>query len=388
MNFKLKSSYLWIALLASYLFIVVGLAIQLQDGLGFISFKSPVRYFYDAYDVRVYFASSNWLGDLSRLYVSVPSEYPLAANYIFLAARNISEILPGSIDEFRRFQIVWTAMAAFMYCACLCVVRSLPDQKNIRLVIWLSPAIVYYSLFRFDIYVALPLMAFMLLVMRERFWLGSLLVGVAIALKGFAVVVLPALFFFIFARKGFGIAIACVLLSLAPFAICNLLVYSNTGLEGLVFPYRFHAIRSFNGQSTWDAFSIQYLVNEISILPSLVIAICSLYAVWKRPKSFEEFTDCSVVAITGFASSLVFYSPQFVLWIVASSVFSSKNLLQYLGLSLSVFTYAYFPYMADLVHAYPSQLGRDVLLFFVRACSVVRLAMIGICVAPQKSLRP
>ena len=202
MNFRLRSSYLWIALLASYLFIVVGLAIQLQDGLGFISFKSPVRYFYDAYDVRVYFASSNWLGDLSRLYVSVPSEYPLAANYVFLAARNISEILPGSIDEFRRFQIVWTAMAAFMYCACLCVVRSLPDQKNIRLVIWLSPAIVYYSLFRFDIYVALPLMVFMLLVMRERFWLGSLLVGVAIALKGFAVVVLPALFFFIFGPPG------------------------------------------------------------------------------------------------------------------------------------------------------------------------------------------
>ena len=86
-NFRLRQSYLWFALMASYLFITLGISIQLQDGLGFLSFKSPIRYFYDAYDVRVYFVSSNWLGDLSRLYVSVPSEYPLAVNYIFLAAR-------------------------------------------------------------------------------------------------------------------------------------------------------------------------------------------------------------------------------------------------------------------------------------------------------------
>ena len=124
--------------------------------------------------------------------------------------------------------------------------------------------------------------------MRERFLLGSLFLGIAIALKGFALVVLPALFFFIFARKGFGVAIACVFLSLAPFAICNLLVYANTGLEGLAFPYRFHAIRSFNGQSTWDAFGIQYLVNTISILPTLVIAVCSSLCSLETSKIFRR----------------------------------------------------------------------------------------------------
>lgn len=387
MNFRLRSSYLWIALLASYLFIALGISIQLQDGLGLVSFKSPIRYFYDAFDVRVYFASSDWLGDLSRLYASVPSEYPLAANYIFLVARKISELLPGSIDEFRRFQFVWTAMAAFVYCTCLYVVRRLPDPKSVRLVTWLSPAIVYYSLFRFDIYVALPLMIFMLLVMRERFLLGSLALGVAISLKGFAVVLIPALFSFILAKRGVDFALKCVLLALAPFGVCNLVVYANTGLDGLAFPYRFHAIRSFNGQSTWDAFSIQYLVNKVSFLPTLVIAVSSLYSFLRRPESYEDFVDCSVVAVTGFASALVFYSPQFILWIIAVVVFSPRNFLQYLSLLLALFTYAYFPYAADFTTAYPSQLSRDLFLVFLRTCSVARLAIIGLCAVPAKLSR-
>ena len=384
MNFKLKTSYLWIVLLASYLFILVGIAIQLQDGFGLVSFKSPIRYFYDAYDVRVYFASSDWLGDLSRLYISVPSEYPLAANFVFLVARKISGLLPSSIDEFRRFQIVWTAMSIFSYGACLFLIGKLPGQKHVRLLIWLSPAILYYSLFRFDIFVALPLITFMLLVMRERFLIGSFALGIVIALKGFAVVLAPALFFFALARKGFGLAIQCVLLALAPFACCNLLVYANSGIDGLTFPYRFHAVRSFNGQSTWDAFGIQYLVNRVSFLPAVVVALCSLYAVLRQPKTFDDFADCSVVAVTGFASSLVFYSPQFVLWIVAVAVCSSRSFLQYLCLLLSLFTYAYFPYAADFTTAYPSQLSRDLFLVCIRACSVLRLAIIGICAVPRR----
>ena len=149
--FRLKpgSRYLWAALLASYVFIGIGVAVQLRSGLDLVNLKSPIRYLYDSYDIGVYYKSSDWLGDLSRLYVDVPSEYPLAANIIFLVARMLSALLPKSVDNFRAFQIAWSSMGLLTYGACLFVVSHLPDRNNIRIVTWLTPAVLYYSLFRF-----------------------------------------------------------------------------------------------------------------------------------------------------------------------------------------------------------------------------------------------
>ena len=113
----------------------------------------------------------------------------------------------------------------------------------------------------------------------------------------------------------------------------------------------------------------------------------SFYSVWRRPKSYEDFVDCSVIAVTGFASALVFYSPQFVLWIVAVVVFSPRKFLQYLSLLLAISTYSYFPYAADFTTAYPSQLSRGLFLVFLRTCSVSRLAIIGLCAVPAKLSR-
>lgn len=384
--FRMKpgSRYLWAALLASYIFIGIGVAVQLQSGLDIISLKSPIRYLYDSYDIGVYYKSSDWLGDLSRLYVDVPSEYPLAANIIFLVARMLSALLPKNVDHFRAFQIVWSSMGLLAYGACLFIVTRLPDRNNIRIVTWLAPAVLYYSLFRFDIFVALPIVLFMFLVKRNKFLLGSFSLGLAISLKGFAVVLIPALFFFSLSTRGLRVALKCVLMAFAPFFVFNLLVYLSSGYDGLMFAYRFHADRTFNGESTWDAFGLQYLVENIHFLPASTVLLFSSYSIWRRPKSFDEFTDCAVIAVVGFASSLVFYSPQFVLWIVSISIFSERRFLADLCLALSLITYGYFPYAADLRSVIPGRLSWELWSSLVKMCALVRVAILAVCVLPVR----
>jgi len=381
---KLGSPYLWAALLASYVFIGIGVAVQLRSGFDIVSLKSPIRYLYDSYDIGVYYKSSDWLGDLSRLYVDVPSEYPLAANIIFLVARMLSTLLSKSVDHFRAFQIVWSSMGLSAYGACLFIVSRLQDRNNIRIVTWLTPAVLYYSLFRFDIFVALPIVLFMFLVKRNKFLLGSLSLGLAISLKGFAVVLIPALFFFSLSTQGLRVALKCVLIAFAPLFVFNLLVYLNSGYDGLMFAYRFHADRTFNGESTWDAFGLQHLVENIHFLPALIVLLFSSYPIWRRPKSFAEFTDCAVIAVVGFASSLVFYSPQFVLWIVSISVFSERRFLSGLCLALSLVTYGYFPYAADLRSVIPGKLSWELWSLLVKMCAFIRIAILAVCVLPVR----
>ena len=381
---RLGSRYLWYALLASYVFIGIGVAIQLRSGLDVVSLKSPIRYLYDSYDIGVYYRSSDWLGDLSRLYVDVPSEYPLAANIIFLGARMLSTLMPKSVDHVRGFQIVWSSMGLLAYGACLSIVSRLPDRNNIRMVTWLTPAVLYYSLFRFDIFVALPIILFMFLVKRNKLLLGSLSLGLAISLKGFAIVLIPALFYFSLSSQGLRVALKCMLIAFAPFFVFNLLIYLNSGYEGLMFAYRFHVDRTFNGESTWDAFGLQYLVENIHFLPAATVLLFSSYPIWKRPKSFAEFADCAVIAVVGFASSLVFYSPQFVLWIVSISIFSERRYLSALCLALSLVTYGYFPYAADLRSVIPGRLSWELWSSLVKMCAFIRVAILAVCVLPVR----
>jgi hypothetical protein len=73
-----------------------------------------------------------------------------------------------------------------------------------------------------------------------------------------------------------------------------------------------------------------------------------------RPRNFEDLVNALLFAVLGFMSFSVFYSPQFVLWILPLVCFSASRVMLLSAIFFSWITYLYFPisyYLAyDLAH--------------------------------------
>jgi len=95
-----------------------------------------------------------------------------------------------------------------------------------------------------------------------------------------------------------------------------------------------------------------------------------------RPQSFEDLVNAFLFAVLGFMSFSVFYSPQYVLWVLPLACFSTSRVMLISATTLSWLTYLYFPFSSDLRGV--GQLG-----FFepmIVAVSLLRLFMMFLAV--------
>lgn len=349
--------------------------------------KFAIRLAFDAHDLNVYFNSAGWIVDGGRLYRDVPSEYPVVANIIFAMLRYLANLIhPGA----HAFYIVWAAVAGLVY---ICAARRIvKDSTMLAAVAWLAPAPIYFALLRFDIYPAFATLMFLFSARRADYFHGAVWLGVAIALKGYALFLLPAYCVFILHQRGFVAAIKVAALAGAPTVLGLLVILSLFGWEGMAAPFMFHAVRTFNGQSTYDAINYLFGNPESPLLewlelrwpkvqwsevqlaaPSLQIG-CALFAAAMRPRSFGDLVDALLFAALGFISFSVFYSPQFVLWILPLACFSTSRRMLLSAIGFSYLTYLYFPISYDLT-LYPSALRAMVIVV-----SVLRLFMMCLVV--------
>jgi uncharacterized membrane protein len=307
-----------------------------------------VRLAFDADDLDVYFASSNWVVGKGRLYDTVPSEYPLLANVIFAATRCLGNLLS---PQNYGFYVVWIVTAWFVYLYAL--YRVARDTTMLATVAWLAPAPIYYALLRFDIYPAVATLMALFAIQRTNHVEGALWLGIAIALKGYTLFLLPAYCIFVLHQRGLVAAIKIAGVALAPMLLCLLSVLVFVGWDGVLAPFRFHAVRDFNGESTYDA--ITYLFGT-SFLPrgawarriaQVLQIVCALGAAAMLPRSFEELVNALLFALLGFMSFSVFYSPQYVLWILPLACFSRSRSMLISAILFSWLTYLYFPATFD-----------------------------------------
>ena len=148
--------------------------------------KFGVRLASDDFDIRVYFASARWVIEGGRLYREVGSEYPLFANIIFATLRFLAYLLhPG----FYAFKGLWVASAWLVYL--WYVYRFVKDIGIFVALAWLAPAPIYFALFRFDLYPAVATLMFLFAIRRTAHIEAAIWLGVAIALKGYALFMLP-----------------------------------------------------------------------------------------------------------------------------------------------------------------------------------------------------
>jgi hypothetical protein len=299
---------------------------------------------FDPNDMYVYFDSARWISEGGRLYREVPSEYPLLANIIFATVRYLGNLLhPGILG----FYGIWIASTWFVYLYVL--YRIATGTTMLAALAWLAPAPIYFALFRFDLFPAAATLMSLFAIRRTRYIEGAVWLGVAVALKGYALFLLPAYCAFMLHQRGLAAAIKVGALALAPMILSLLATLTFAGWEGMVAPFNFHAVRTLNGESTYDA--INYLFgapvvserSEVRWLAQSLQVGCALAAVVMRPQSFDDLGNAFLFAVLGFMSFSVFYSPQFVLWILPLVCFSGSWIMLISAIFLSWLTYLYYP---------------------------------------------
>jgi hypothetical protein len=324
--------------------IVVGCAV-----LYVLENRLHVRLIFDSRDMKVYFASASWVAEGGRLYREVPSEYPLFANMIFAITRLFANsIHPG----LHGFYLVYMALGFSVY---LLLVTTVMVRLGIyAALVWLTPAPIYFALYRFDIYPAAATLIALFAIKRSAYLQGALCLGVAIALKGYALAFMPAYFVFLRYQRGLATAINASVLAVAPALLAVIVVLLFAGPQGVLDPLKFHAIRTLNGVSTYDA--INDLLGETVIRPDgdirgiaycLQIG-CVLLAAAMRPRSFDALVDAFLFAALGLMSFSVFYSPQYLLWVLPVVCFTTSPMLLLSAICFSWLTYLHFPIGNDL----------------------------------------
>jgi uncharacterized membrane protein len=347
-------------------------------------FKAP--YFINYGDIKAYFDSAQWIFGKGRLYVDYRCDYPVLAAFFFGTVRAISTAVSVIKSESPFYDFVWMWI----------VLASIPfgmmvnwSLNNLRLKkpfwILLAPGVIYFSLFRYDIYPAFFTFLGLLSLKEEKWRRAALMMGVALAFKIYPLFLLPTLLLFCFDKKGLKETFIFGILALAPFIVSNLVFLLAAGPDALAVPYRFQALRPFNGESSYD--SIWYLASKIGVhadwlfnkkisnILSILFALISPF--FLRARSWDELRRVLLINILGFMTLSHFYSPQFVVWLVPFLILESDDAVLFLGIAYGFFTYLYFPVTYDFQLPNSSPLGVHVLFpAIVALVMCLRMAMI------------
>ena len=299
---------------------------------------------FNPWDIDTYFDSARWIVQGGRLYREVSSDYPLCANVIFAVVRYLANFLHPGIYG---FYSLWIASAGTVYL--YAVYRTATGTTMLAALAWLAPASIYFALFRFDIYPAVATLVSLFAIRRTAYNEAAVWLGVAIALKGYPLCFLPVYCVFVAYQRGFADTIKVGALAVAPMILSLLATLTFAGWEGMVAPFSFQALRTLNGESTYATLNYLFSAPLIPDGPEVRWAAqslqvgCALAAAAMRPRSFDDLINAFLFALLGFMSFSVFYSPQFVLWVLPLVSFSRSRVMLISAIFLSWLTYLYYP---------------------------------------------
>lgn len=299
---------------------------------------------FDEADMDVYFSSASWIIEGGHLYREAASVYPLFANFIFAILRYLSNLLHSGIDGFYGLWVVSTWIV-YLYA----VYRIATGTTMLAALAWLAPAPIYFAIFRYDIYPAVATLMSLFAIRRTHYLEGAIWLGVAVALKGYALWLLPVYCVFMFYQRGFAAAVKVGALAVTPMIVCLLATLTFTGWEGIVAPLKFHALRTLNGESSYDALNYLFSVpvvpdgSTVRWVAQFLQVGCALAAAAMRPRKFDDLANSFLFAVLGFMSFSVFYSPQYVLWVLPLVCFSRPPVVIISAICLSWVTYLYNP---------------------------------------------
>jgi Glycosyltransferase family 87 len=382
----------WVARhsLIAWLLLATAGPVALYSSWGFVRSTRPggIRVVFDDYDIGVYHRATRWVVGEGTLYRDVFSEYPLAANLIFAAVRVTGDRLSLFRDSLENFYWLWMSLAWVVYVGVLQRVAKEYDWRTVLL--WLNPGVLYFTLTRFDIYPVALTLLWLLAVRRNKLLVASGWLGLAIAVKGYPLFLAQVFLAYVWLTDTFRRALLVCVVCLTPFLIANTAVYGLAGYRGLVSPYRFHAERKLDSQSsTYDAAYYAFRskwVKEIVNRPDLARAgqvSMALLAVplflARKTDPFVRMVEAGLVALIGLLSFSLFYSPQFVVWLVPLVACSGSPSLRVVTHAYLLSSLLYFPVFFDLRMGNPFEpRWNDLFRLAVMMVTGSRLAMLTV----------
>jgi hypothetical protein len=339
-----------------------------------------ITYRLDRLDMRVYYNSSGWVADGGTLYADVPSEYPLLANLLFAACRVVGDGFPGSPGGWAAFSWCWIAAAWLTFVATAHMLATRVSRDSLWL--WLTPAALFFAVFRYDIYPAAATVLALLAIRQGHVLRGALWLGAVIALKGYALFLLPAFCVYVLQNRGWRTVLLAAVAAVAPFALSNLIVLGYGGWDAMLAPFRFHAVRTNNGEGSYDAFyfltAFPYAEHPTITgpVPLLLQVGSSLLGAALWPRSFADLVHSFLIGLVGFISFSLFYSPQFVLWVLPVACFAASRGIRSVAVAFGWLTFLHCPltiiyYSKGMTLAAASVKGQLVRLVMLRVVIVL-----------------
>lgn len=220
---------------------------------------------------------------------------------------------------------------------------SFPPDRRYGMQWWLFllPSVVYYVINRFDIWPAVLVQLSLLLLFRQRFTGAFLFLSAAFLAKGYAIVLFPVFLMYYLNKKH---------KELSPFTNSPLLIMAIptvlaigaaclwSGLENGLFPYIFQSTRTFAYGSAFimylGAFSttlpawlwsggvalLGYGLTFLQLLLPIII-YCGHMIFRKWIKDREDVINWSLLGLLIYIHFSVYYSPQWILWVLPLFVF-------------------------------------------------------------------
>jgi len=272
-------------------------------------------------DLYIYFASSRWVVEGGRLYRDFPSEYPLLANLWFAIPRGIAAFLNGGI---RSYSIAYVLVAALVYSIHYYVSASSLELERPRseiiavLLSAMSPVLVQLVLLRFDFLLVILIFNALFALKRRRIWQASLLVGLAIATKGYPLVYCLAMAAYIGRSENLRSALIALCIMAMPSLIFLGITWAFAGFDGMMSPFLFHARRQFDSDSVYQLFALLWSAESVNWAMGLGVkfgaaALAVLGAIFVR-EGFASLARIMALQTFGLLFLSPITSPQFVLW--------------------------------------------------------------------------
>lgn len=273
---------------------------------------------------------------------------------------NLVEHEPQSADELRIWSALRGAIRVYSFEGLVCLLglmalvgrlAAVPAKPTIILLPLVLPACLYFALHRFDVVPAL-LTALCFFCLKQRRWAGAAcFLGLATMVKVYPVLLAPLVLRYVHAQTrqvfpwlaSYGLVIA--LLTGVPLILW--------GWEATTAPYRFQLTRPLEGWTLYG-FVLPPFLGERNLAGTIfrqgtLLAMIGV-ACWKAPRGFDSVLGRAAAILIGFIGLQVFYSPQWLIWLVPllTPLASIDHSLRRLVIALDVITFLTFPIVFDL----------------------------------------
>jgi hypothetical protein len=265
----------------------------------------------DLFDPKGYFSQSIWVDNLLVAYKDYIVESPPMGLYTYSLPR-----IFFNISTEQEYLYAFTFIALFP----IFITFYLLLRRQPRLALFLcTPSFFYYSLCRFDIFPALASLIAILFILDKKHYLGAIILGLAIGMKWYAVVlILPLL-----ALQDNKIKwLSIVILSSLIFCFHHIFY---VGFENALSTYTFHTGRGTNKESflyliihyRWNNHLpdlLKHIFFILQFLPSLIVA---MFLYKHKIKATQEVISLSaIISILSFILFAKYFSAQWLLWLI------------------------------------------------------------------------